>query len=72
MESENEIHFSQLDEYQPGWVRIKFKSLDEDLNTIITRQGVVNTNIEELDKVANALGATKINRVFNEGGKTNY
>ncbi len=69
VEHEKEFFISQINEHKPGWVRVKFKELEEDLNTLISPLGVVNTNIDELDKVANALGATKISRVFNEGGK---
>lgn len=57
------------EEFEKGWVRVKFNHLDNDLNTTQTRSGGINTGIPEIDEIAAALGATKVERVFNEGGK---
>ena len=56
-------------EYEKGWIRVKFKQLNSDLNTVATRSGKINTGIDEIDEVVEKLGATAICRVFNEGGK---
>ncbi len=68
MEPEMETVFTQLEGNEPGWVRIKFKDLD-DPNNLTTRQGEVDARTAKLDEVARLLGATKNMRVFNEGGK---
>lgn len=64
---EKEIHL--YGNFENGWVRVKFTHLEEKLNTTLTRSGNINTGIAALDEVATALGATQIERVFNEGGK---
>lgn len=65
-EVSSEVEFS---DYEPGWIRVKFKELPQAISTNLTRSGMVSTGITDLDDVANALGATQILRVFNEGGK---
>lgn len=51
-------------DHVPGWVTVKFRSLDNELNTEMTRSGGFETGIPELDAVIGALGATKLRRTF--------
>lgn len=67
-EKEN-LDYNIPNQHEPGWVRVKFADLENQLNTETTRSGEINTGIAEVDEVANMLGATKVERVFNEGGK---
>lgn len=65
----NDTELNTFSQFEPGWIRVKFNHLENELNTNPTRSGAINTGILEIDEVANMLGATKVERVFNEGGK---
>lgn len=57
------------DEYEDGWIRVKFRQLSSD-NAIAEISGDnIETGILELDDLAAKIGATKIERVFAEGGR---
>ncbi|MDR1415198.1 MAG: S8 family serine peptidase [Odoribacteraceae bacterium] len=49
-----------------GWARVK---LCDTLPRAISRAGGVETGIPDLDQVARAYGATRVERVFSDGGK---
>ncbi len=55
--------------FEPGWVRVKFTHLDESLNTMLKRGGVIYTGITEFDELALTLGVTGMQRVFSDGGR---
>lgn len=52
-----------------GWVRIKLKEDAQPLRVGAFTRGEVQSGDPELDRIAQALGATEIERVFNEGGR---
>lgn len=52
-----------------GWVRVKLKEDAGQLATGVFTRGEANTGNEELDRIASALGATEVERVFSDGGK---
>lgn len=53
----------------PGWVRIKLTDDSEELRTGAFTRGAVSTGNEQLDEIAEMLGATEVRRVFSDGGK---
>lgn len=52
-----------------GWVRVKLKEDAQALRVGAFTRGEMQSGDPELDRIAQALGATEIERVFNEGGK---
>lgn len=57
------------EEYEAGWVRVKFRYLDHDLSVIAKGDRDFYTGIKELDNLAAELGVRQAHRVFAEGGK---
>ncbi|MDR0544666.1 MAG: S8 family serine peptidase [Odoribacteraceae bacterium] len=54
------------DETLDGWVRVKFRDA---LPDVTTRGGVVETGLPDLDRLMRECGATRVERVFSDGGK---
>ncbi|MDR2414249.1 MAG: S8 family serine peptidase [Odoribacteraceae bacterium] len=49
-----------------GWVRVKFR---DTLPRVVTRGGVVETGIADLDRIMRESGVARVERVFSDGGK---
>ncbi|MDR0766505.1 MAG: S8 family serine peptidase [Odoribacteraceae bacterium] len=49
-----------------GWARVKFR---DTLPDVVTRGGVVETGLPDLDRVMRENGVTRVERVFSDGGK---
>ncbi|KAA6325708.1 hypothetical protein EZS27_025110, partial [termite gut metagenome] len=58
------------EEYWEGWVRVKFhREAGDNIQLITTPSGTTRTKVSQVDELMNRLEATKIERVFAEGGK---
>ncbi|KAA6329905.1 Thermophilic serine proteinase, partial [termite gut metagenome] len=58
------------EEYWEGWVRVKFhRETGDNIQLVTTPSGTTRTEVSQVDELMNRLEATKIERVFAEGGK---
>ncbi|KAA6312625.1 hypothetical protein EZS27_036477, partial [termite gut metagenome] len=58
------------EEYLEGWIRVKFhREAGDNIQLVTTPGGDTRTEISQVDELMTRLGATKIERVFAEGGK---
>ncbi len=56
-------------EVRNGWIRIKIKENAAPLRAGVFTRGEMDSGNEEMDRIAQELGATEVRRVFSDGGR---
>jgi len=65
-----EVVATNPEEHLEGWIRVKFKEEAANaINMTKSSTGFAVTGIPQVDELAAELGATKVERVFSDGGK---
>ncbi len=52
-----------------GWIRVKFKSGNDEIAPVVTKSGALSTGLASVDNAALALGARQMKRVFPPAGR---